>query len=269
MHSRCVWTSRISQDMIGESMVLTTSIRARLWPESLERIIPDELQDDGATGKATLALHLGRYRFASEYVGCGTLLDLASGVGYGTRLLADFRTDLTKLMGVDLDDGAIRYAISHYIDPRIEFLTASAFDFLTGKDFWNIVSLETMEHMANPGVFVDAMVKALKPGGMLIASVPITPSMDGNPNHLSDFTERSFRRLGSERGLIEVASLRQRQTFDPWAILCGHERRVQTSRQNLLGFYLRNPGKLLARIWSTMRYGFENRYLTVAWKKPL
>jgi hypothetical protein len=29
-----------------------------------------------------------------------------------------------------------------------------------------------------------------------------------------------------------------------------------------------NPGTLLARVWTTLRYGFENRYLTIAWEKP-
>ncbi|HJZ96896.1 MAG TPA: class I SAM-dependent methyltransferase [Candidatus Solibacter sp.] len=236
--------------------------------DSLERIVPDELQDEGATGKATLALHLERYRFAAEHLQGGTLLDLACGVGYGTRLLADSRADLTRLTGVDLDSGAVAYAKSRYTEPRITFTNANAFEFLpSASAFDNIVSLETVEHMPDSGAFLGALVKALKPGGMLISSVPTTPSMDGNPHHLNDFTERSFRRMGTQRGLVEIASFAQRQPFDPVAILAGKEKRVQTSRRSVLEFYARKPQKLVARCWSTVRYGFENRYLTVAWKK--
>src|SRR5207244_8903412 len=121
---------------------MTPSPRSSAAADSLERIIPEELQDEGATGKATLALHLERYQFASKQVGAGTLLDLACGVGYGTHLLASARPDLTKLTGVDLDGGAIEYATSHYSDARIAFLNANAFDFLTRRQpFDNIVSL--------------------------------------------------------------------------------------------------------------------------------
>jgi SAM-dependent methyltransferase len=236
--------------------------------DSLERIIPDELQEEGATGKATLALHMERYRFAAEHLQPGTLLDLACGVGYGTQLLADGRADLTRLTGVDLNAGAIEYATDHYVESRTTFVNAEAFKFLAAAPtFDNIVSLETVEHMADSGAFLSALVKALKPGGMLVSSVPTTPSMDGNPHHLNDFTDRSFRRMGEQRGLVEVACFAQRQPFDPWAILSGKEKRVQSSRRSVVGFYVRNPNKLVARCWSTVRHGFENRYLTIAWKK--
>ncbi len=32
----------------------------------------------------------------------------------------------------------------------------------------------------------------MSPGGHIIASVPITPTKDGNPHHLHDFTKNSF-----------------------------------------------------------------------------
>ena len=236
--------------------------------ETLERIIPEELEGDGVTGKATLSLHLERYQFAAAMVGGGTLLDLACGVGYGTRLLADSRAELTHLTGVDLDGGAVGYAKRRYADPRITFVQANAIEFLArSSPFDNIVSLETVEHMEDPVGFFAALVGVLKPGGVLVSSVPTTPSMDRNPHPRSDFTERSFREFGNRHGLREVDSFCQRQPFSPWAILSGQEKRVQTSRHSLLGFYAAHPGKLLDRCWSTLRYGFENRYLTVAWKR--
>jgi len=39
-------------------------------------------------------------------------------------------------------------------------------------------------------------------------------------------------------------------------------------RRNLPTWYLRHPGALLRRVASTLRHGFVNRYLTVAWRLP-
>ena len=49
-----------------------------------ERIIP-EIGDCGP-GTQIYETPLARYRFAAEYVRRGTVLDIACGVGYGTRL---------------------------------------------------------------------------------------------------------------------------------------------------------------------------------------
>jgi hypothetical protein len=92
--------------------------------------------------------------------------------------------------------------------------------------------------------------------------------MDGNPNHLADFTERSFHRLGSGAGLREAARLEQQQPFDPAAIAAQKEKRLARTPRELVRFYGRRPGKLMARLWTTLRYGFANRYLTIVWEKP-
>jgi hypothetical protein len=73
--------------------------------------------------------------------------------------------------------------------------------------------------------------------------------------------------LGRVNRLTEVAPFVQRQPFNPWAIVSGSEKRLPTSRRGVLDFYATHPGKLLDRGWSTLRYGFRNRYLTVAWRK--
>jgi SAM-dependent methyltransferase len=203
--------------------------------DSLERIVPDEMSDDGATGKATLTLHLERYEFAAANTGAGTLLDLACGVGYGSQLLISLRADLSQLTGVDLDNGAIEYAKKRYSDPRITFVNAEAFEYLASCPmFDNIVSLETVEHMPDPNAFLTALMRVLKPGGTFVSSVPTTPSMDGNPHHMSDFTESFFRRLVNRHGLTEFNAFPQRQPFSPRAILPGQERRVQKSRRGLV-----------------------------------
>jgi hypothetical protein len=102
----------------------------------------------------------------------------------------------------------------------------------------------------------------------LVGSVPTTPSVDANPYHLHDFTERSFKKIFLECGLVEVDVLRQIQRFNPLRLLSGQERRSRTLRRNVLTHYLRNPQSLGRRIVSTLRHGFTNRYITVAWEAP-
>jgi SAM-dependent methyltransferase len=241
---------------------------AKLDVYSLERIVPDELESGGATGYASLEYHLARYSFAARHLRGTTILDIACGVGYGTHYLVERCSQIILAHGVDISAEAIAYARARYAHSSIEYFCEDAMQFCGAGTYDTVVSLETVEHMSNVAGFVEHLVSLLRPGGVLIASVPTTPSMDGNPNHLADFTERSFRRLGAGAGLREAARLEQQQPFDPAAIASQKEKRLARTPRELARFYGRRPGKLMARLWSTLRYGFANRYLTIVWEKP-
>ena len=71
--------------------------------------------------------------------------------------------------------------------------------------------------------------------------------------------------LGTSLGLAPVARMRQVQRFAPWSVLTRSEKRAQDLRRDLLGYYLRNPGAAWKRFTTTLRHGFANHYLTVAW----
>ncbi len=169
------------------------------------------------------------------------------------------------MIGVDLSAEAVDYARRRYGLPNIQFVQGDATEFHDDQRFDTIVSLETVEHVEDPRRFFKHLVFLLKPNGVLVASVPSTPSVDANPNHLNDFTEQSFRALGRMNHLREINCLRQIQPFDPIAVLKGSEKRAAGIRRNLPRFYLANPEKLLWRVWSTLRHGFQNHYITVAW----
>jgi SAM-dependent methyltransferase len=233
---------------------------------SLERLTPDRLAETGATGLATLALHLERYEFAAKHLAPGRVLDLACGVGYGTRLLAERSGQ--PVLGVDLSPAAIDYARQRYGGPGIEFQVSDALRFRDAQGFASIVSLETVEHLPEPGRFLAAMATLLRPGGTFIASVPTTPSTDVNPHHLHDFTERSFRAAVSVHGLREVECMRQVQRVPLGAVLGRSEARMSDLRPNLPAWYLRHPLALLRRLAATLRHGFTNHYVTIAWRKP-
>src|SRR6266849_3192282 len=182
------------------------------WASSLERLIPLELHTEEATGSETLKLHLDRYEFATRHLVSGTVLDIACGVGYGTALLAE-SPGVIKVVGVDVSGEAIQYAKEHYRHERISYVCASADDFEPGQSFDNIVSLETIEHVDDPHEFFSRLVALLKPGGRLITSAPVTPSVDANPHHKSNFSARTFARLGTDQALICVDSMTQIQPY--------------------------------------------------------
>lgn len=234
---------------------------------SLERLVPEALVETDATGAETLKLHFARYRFAARFIDGGRVLDCACGVGYGTELLAGADRKPEQVVGVDIDPSAIEYATRHHLAERVRFMVADGAALDGRESFDTIVSLETVEHVPEPGALLGNFVRLLKPGGTLIASVPVTPSVDVNPYHLHDFTERSFRRLGSSLGLAEIDAFSQKQPFNPWKIVRGQEARLDDMRTSLPLYYARRPGALSKRLWSTLVDGFCNKYLTVAWTK--
>ncbi len=235
---------------------------------SLERLVPDELRPGDVTGEEALRISLERYGFAAQHARPGRLLDLACGVGYGTRFLTDRTEQLTAALGVDLSEDAVAHANERYANDRTGFLACDATRFEDAEGFDTIVSIETIEHLPDPEGFVERLVGLLRPGGHLIGSVPITPSVDANPHHLHDFTDRSFRDLIGRHGLEVLDALVQDQPFGLRAVLTRSEARLESLRRNLPAWYLRHPGALLRRVISTLRHGFVNRYLTVAWRLP-
>jgi 2-polyprenyl-3-methyl-5-hydroxy-6-metoxy-1,4-benzoquinol methylase len=191
------------------------------------------MKHSDATGRATLALRLERYEFAARRLHGLRVLDIACGVGYGTRLLADRSPPVVPALGVDRPVETIACAARRYGGDRVEFVAADAMRFTDREPFDTIVSLETIEHLPDPRGFGPHVVELLGPGGAWIASVPTTPATDANP----------------------------------LAVATRQEARMQSMRRNLPACYLAHPVSLMRRLASTLRDGFVNRYLTIAWKR--
>ncbi len=231
---------------------------------TLERLVPDELLENEATGQTTYRLHIERYEFAARKAhGARSILDMACGVGYGSRLLKDLVPDAT-VTGVDCSASAIDYANARYAGEGLNFVLADAMTF-EAATFDIVTSLETIEHLPDPQTFIGRIAaKLLRPGGLFVGSVPVTPSMDANPHHLQDFTARSFRDLLKAHGLIEADSLSQTQPYSPVAVMTKSEARMAAMRPNIWAYYRRHPQKALLRMKSIFTDGFNNKYLTIA-----
>jgi len=235
---------------------------------SLERIYPADGSPETIAGNETLHLHLQRYQFAGKWILRGTVADLACGSGYGSYLLAtEYGNELNRIIAVDNSPVAIEYGKKFYSHEKIVYELKDVLDFRPTEQIDTIVSLETIEHLAEPEFFVNHAASVLTKRGRFIASAPVTPSMDANPFHHSDFTIKSFKKLFTAAGLVEVESMVQIQKYKPFTMVSKKEGRGHDLRRGLAAYYFQNPGKFFRRLKSLITDGFINKYLVVVFEK--
>jgi 2-polyprenyl-3-methyl-5-hydroxy-6-metoxy-1,4-benzoquinol methylase len=142
--------------------------------------------------------HLARYDFAKPHVRPGRILDIACGTGYGTDLFAHLPE--LSAVGVDLDRASIHAARKAYPDPITHFCIASATQLpFPARSFSTIVSLETIEHVADDRSLVREFARLLTPDGACIISTPNRRySLEQNivnPYHVREYVETELRGL--------------------------------------------------------------------------
>jgi 2-polyprenyl-3-methyl-5-hydroxy-6-metoxy-1,4-benzoquinol methylase len=144
--------------------------------------------------------HLHRYGITLEFCKDKTVLDIASGEGYGTNFLAGVAS---KAVGVDIDTETVKAANEKYATRKknLEFLQGSA-DKIPSKDgqFDVVVSFETIEHHDKHEEMMAEIKRVLRPGGLLIISSPdklFYSDKPGtrNPFHVKELYKEEFRSL--------------------------------------------------------------------------
>jgi SAM-dependent methyltransferase len=136
--------------------------------------------------------HVGRYRFAKDFVSGKRVLDIACGEGYGAAALA--KAGAASVAGVDISDEACEHARRKYgVDAHPGDARAIP---LPDRSVELVVSFETIEHVDAPAVFLRECARVLVPDGMLIVSTPNRPVYSGdgrqNPFHHLEFDEVEF-----------------------------------------------------------------------------
>lgn len=237
---------------------------------SLERLVPDDIREGESTGAETMALHLARYEWAAAIIAdderIQQVLDAACGVGYGSAILAGSKPGVV-VTGADIDAAAVAYAQERYGAAGATYKHSDIINLADESTFDAIVSLETIEHVPDPIAAISKFKQLLNANGLFICSVPVTPSVDVNPHHLSDFSAASIRNILRSANFEIVDELSQIQSFNPFKIVTRQESRLDDMRQNLVQYYLKNPGAAMKRTYATLRFGFSNRYLTLACRK--
>ena len=89
-----------------------------------ERIVPGAANCEPTFAAKMYQEHLARYAFAGQFINGKTVLDLACGVGYGSRFLAE--AGAQSVLGVDIDEGAIDHARKNYFHPSVSYQVQDA-----------------------------------------------------------------------------------------------------------------------------------------------
>jgi SAM-dependent methyltransferase len=142
--------------------------------------------------------HWHRYLYAAPFVAGKTVLDVASGEGYGSAFLA---AHAASVYGVDLALEAIEHSRRMYVQDNLHFLQgrADAIPIPGLHRFDVIVSFETIEHLDAPtqARFAAEIKRLLKPDGVLLVSTPNRMIYsDGrkykNEYHLHEYTKNEY-----------------------------------------------------------------------------
>lgn len=142
--------------------------------------------------------HLHRYLFAAKFVQGKNVLDIASGEGYGSAILA---SKANYVIGVDISEEAVNHARSKYQNTNIEFRVGPADSIpVESSSIDVVVSFETIEHHDKHEEMMSEIKRVLKPDGILIMSSPdkyfysVVPNYS-NPYHVKELFKEEFKEL--------------------------------------------------------------------------
>lgn len=157
-----------------------------------ERMIPEYHK-----GSITYGEHLVRYASTAELVRGKVVLDIASGSGYGTKLIAQ---TAKQVYGVDVSKPAVAYAAEYFGAKNIKYLVGDGQKIpLDDASVEVVVSFETIEHIKDYKQFMAEVKRVLKPDGLLILSTPNDLEFaEGNHFHLHEFTYQELKDLTEE-----------------------------------------------------------------------
>ncbi|MBF2048141.1 MAG: class I SAM-dependent methyltransferase [Elainella sp. C42_A2020_010] len=176
-----------------------------------ERMVPEMVAEGDHCTQQMLDIHLGRYQTASRYVQGKKVLDIASGTGFGSKMLKQAGAE--QVIGVDISPVSIQYAQEHYQTAGVTFVQADAEVFEWPEQFDVIVSFETIEHVPHPDRFLAQIRKLLKPDGHFLLSVPLGETRHIDPYHLHVFSQEDVFQQFAQAGFVIDA-----YRIDDWTI---------------------------------------------------
>ncbi len=128
-----------------------------------------------------LALHAALYTWPAGQIQPGWVLDVSSECGFGSLLIAETNPSL-RVLGIDLDLAALRYAQSMTAHQRALPVNASAFRLPVPSDSCSGVYVINLLHLlAEPCGALFEVWRALRPGGTAIISVPLEDAGEAGP----------------------------------------------------------------------------------------
>lgn len=172
--------------------------------EIFERVLPGNAMEwtgerlTTATAGQVEIEHLHRYFLARHLCRGQDVLDVASGEGYGSALLAQ---TARSVIGVELSEQTVAHATAAYTASNLRFKQGDARTIpVENGSIDVVVSFETLEHFFEHECFIAEVRRVLRPGGRLILSSPerdiYSPlGSAANPYHARELTRGEFEIL--------------------------------------------------------------------------
>ncbi|OIO17097.1 hypothetical protein COV56_01915 [Candidatus Kuenenbacteria bacterium CG11_big_fil_rev_8_21_14_0_20_37_9] len=142
--------------------------------------------------------HIRRYHFCLPFIKNKKVLDIACGIGYGAKLMAD--NQALEVFAGDVSSSAISIARKKYVANNLHFQQMDALAIPFSNNYFDtIVSLETIEHIGRYERFMSEISRCLKFGGTLVLSTPNRKSVKrldvSNQFHIKEFTQDELLEL--------------------------------------------------------------------------
>jgi len=142
--------------------------------------------------------HVHRALMARSICRGKDVLDIASGEGYGSALIAQVAR---SVIGVDISDQAVNHATAAYSRENLTFCQGSALSIpLDDASVDIVISFETIEHFTGHETFLAEIRRVLRPGGVAVISTPdianYSPESEPpNPDHVHEMSRDEFSDL--------------------------------------------------------------------------
>ncbi len=149
-----------------------------------ERYIP------GKGGAQMAYEHLHRYLFAERWARGKSVLDVATGTGYGAALLA---RSAEAVYAMDLDGTTLQSASDAWCHERLRFVRGDATRLpVRSRSVDLVLALEVLEHLTDCEALVREVARVCAPEGVALISTPNRASYSdarayNNPFHVHEF----------------------------------------------------------------------------------
>src|SRR5438874_630186 len=157
-----------------------------------ERTLPDVPEEN-----YWFRRHLAAYDWIAHRVAGLEVIDMASGEGYGSDILA---RRAARVAGVEANPDAFEHAQLRYRRPNLSFRRDMVETYSQSCDV--IVFLQTIEHLHDPKAGLEHFRSLLRPGGVAYISTPNVLTLaprgaerSGNPWPLIEYRAQEFREL--------------------------------------------------------------------------
>jgi GT2 family glycosyltransferase/SAM-dependent methyltransferase/glycosyltransferase involved in cell wall biosynthesis len=169
--------------------------------------------------------HYHRYLLAREFCRDLDVLDVASGEGYGTALLAQVAK---SAVGIEVDAEVVTAACSEFQRSNLRYEQGDARNIpLPDASIDVAVSFETLEHFTEQDRFLSELRRVLRPNGLLIISTPdrdiYSPvNTPPNPYHAHELSRAEFE-AALARHFSHVSLASQRAILGSVIISAGND----------------------------------------------